>query len=118
MKHVGTLFLARARPVVDSGSDGEFRLTLAVIDNLGGGRVEGYRVTWAGPEARAFWDAHRADLVPGAALDAELTQLRQHMGSARPPMPELHARVVRLRLLPKAAPAAAAHPSTARHATA
>lgn len=118
MKHIGTLFLAKTRPVADTGPDGEFRLTLLLIDNLGGGQVEGYRVRWTGPEARTFWDAHRADLAPGAVLDAELTRLRQHMGNARPSMPELHARVVRLRLLPKAAPAAAARPSPAQHATA
>lgn len=118
MKHVGTLFLGRARPVTDTNADGDFRLSLVLIDNLGGGRVEGYRVHWAGPDARAFWDAHRAELVAGAVVDAELSHLRQHMGTARPPMPELHARVVRLRLLPKAAPAPAANHFPAQHATA
>ena len=112
MQHIGTLFLAKARPVVDAGPGGEFRLTLALIDNLGGGHKEGYRVRWTGPEARAFWDAQQAHLLPGAVLRAELSHLRQHLGGAYPFTPELRARVVRLEVVPKAAPAAPTPTST------
>ncbi|ADV01297.1 hypothetical protein [Alicycliphilus denitrificans] len=115
MQHIGTLFLAKARPVVDVGPDGEFRLTLALIDNLGGGQKEGYRVRWTGPDARAFWDAQQRNLLPGAVLRAELTHLRQHMGNAYPHVPELRARVVRLEVVPKASACAAPQPSNQEH---
>ena len=66
MHATGTLYLGKARPVADTAPDGEFRLTLLLIDNLGGNEKESYRVRWSGPQAQAFWQARSAELVPGA----------------------------------------------------
>lgn len=101
MRHLGTMYLAKAKPVADKAADGTFQLTLALVDNMGDGRKEGYRVRWDGPAAQAFWDAHRAELLPGAICRVELSHLRQHMGSAYPYVPELRARVVSLEICPK-----------------
>ncbi len=112
MQHTGTLFMGKTRPTVNTGTDGSFRLELALVDNMGRNPItkreekEAYRVRWSGPEAKAFWDTHRADLTAGAPLHAELERLRAHPGpQTYPPMPELRGRVVRLQLLPRRAPA-------------
>lgn len=105
MRHLGTMYLAKAKPIADKAADGTFQLTLALVDNQGENRKEGYRVRWEGPAAQAFWDAHRAELLPGAICRVELSHLRQHMGSAYPFAPELRARVVSLEICPKRSPA-------------
>eukprot|EP01030_Chromulinospumella_sphaerica_P005079 gene5079-4967_t len=112
MQHTGILFMGKSRPTIDTEKDGSFRLELVLIDNMGRnphtGRdeKEAYRVRWAGPAAKAFWDTHRDDLTAGAPLHAELERLRAHPGQqTRPPIPELRGRVVRLQLLPRRAPA-------------
>ena len=43
MHATGTLYLGKARPVVDTAPDGEFRLTLLLIDNLGGNEKETHK---------------------------------------------------------------------------
>lgn len=105
MHATGTLYLGKARPVADTAPDGEFRLTLLLIDNLGGNEKESYRVRWSGPQAQAFWQERSAELVPGAIVHAELERIRAYPGAAIfPPMPELRARVVRLEIVPKRLP--------------
>lgn len=108
MHHTGTLFMSKQRPTVDTDSAGNFRLELVLVDNMGRnphtGREEkeAYRVRWSGPEAQAFWTAHRTDLSAGAPLHAELERLRAHPGpQAFPPVPELRGRVLRLQILPR-----------------
>ncbi|GAA4424610.1 hypothetical protein [Acidovorax lacteus] len=101
MQATGTLFLGRTRPRVDRDAAGTFRLGLLLIDNQGSGHSESYRAHWLGDEAEAFWAAHASQLTPGQPVQAELTRLRVRTGSTYPPMPELHARIVRLRLLPR-----------------
>lgn len=103
MKHSGLLYLARRRPVADFGPDGEFRLTLSLVDNLGHGRVEGYCVRWSGPQAKAFWAAQQGALVPGAVLSVELERLQLCMVGGRNGLPELRARALRLEVVPKTA---------------
>lgn len=109
MQHTGQLYIGKGRPVAETSADGVFRLTLALIDNLGDGTKERYRVRWSGPQARDFWAAHGDALLPGAVLRAHLTHLHQYAGSAWPHTAELHARVVDLALVapvPQPAPAA------------
>ena len=122
MQHTGTLFMSKTRPIVAKGADGSFRLELALVDNMGrnphNGRdeKEAYRVRWIGPEAQAFWDAHKADLPAGTPLHAELERLRVHPGPQTfPPLPELRGYVVRLQLAPRRAASA---PTTTEAATA
>lgn len=104
MHATGTLYLGKARPVADTAPDGEFRLTLLLIDNLGGNEKESYRVRWSGPQAQAFWQARGGELVPGAIVRAELERIRAVNGATYPPMPELRARVVQLEIVPKRLP--------------
>lgn len=101
MRHTGYVFLAKAKPVAETTEDGTFRLTLCVMDDVGHGRREGYRVRWEGPEARAFWQRHQHDLQPGAVLDAQLENVRIHMGANFNARPELHARVITLTYCPR-----------------
>lgn len=101
MQHTGNLFLGHTKPVADRNDAGDFQLTLLLIDNLGHLGKEAYRVRWTGPEANAFWSAHRDDLVPGAIVYVELTHLRAHVGTTRPPLPELRARVARATYCPR-----------------
>lgn len=109
MHATGTLFMSKARPEV-TREHGQFRLVLLLLDNLGITGKEAYRVRWEGPEAEAFWNAHQRDLVAGAVLQVELTHLRAYVGTTRPPLPELRARVTRATYCPKREhhPAAAA----------
>ncbi len=104
MQHTGTLFLSKTKPETTT-HEGQFALLLLLMDNLGKQGLEPYRVRWAGPEAQAFWNAHQAELTPGAPLHVELSNVRAVAGATRPVMPELRARVVRMRLLPRSAPA-------------
>ncbi|SFE88239.1 hypothetical protein [Paracidovorax wautersii] len=111
MQHTGTLYLSKTKPVVTT-HEGDFALLLLLMDNLGKQGLEPYRVRWTGPEAEAFWNAHHADLQPGAPLDVELSNVRAVSGATRPPMPELRARVVRMTLRPRST-AARQHPTQA-----
>lgn len=116
MQHTGTLFLGKTKPVAET-TDGEFRLTLSLIDNLGNNQKEGYRVRWTGQPAATFWSAHQRDLVPGAPVRVELTHLRAHAGATYPPIPELRARVVKAEIAPRRSPSQAA-PSVPQATTA
>lgn len=104
MQATGTLYLGKARPVAETAPDGEFRLTLLLIDNLGGSEKESYRVRWTGPKAQAFWQSRSDDLVPGAIVRAELERLRASSGTTYPPIAELRARVISLEIVPKRTP--------------
>lgn len=119
MQHTGTLFLAKRKPETGVAPDGNFTLTLSLIDNLGDGRKEQYRARWSGPDAQAFWHAHESDLQPGAILHAELSHVHVHNGATYPALPELRARIVSLQHCPKVPPAPRPQPSApARLATA
>lgn len=103
MQHTGTLFLSKTKPETTT-HEGQFALVLLLMDNLGKQGLEPYRVRWTGPEAEAFWNTHRADLVPGAVLQVELSNVRAFTGTTYPPMPELRARVVSMKYCPKRSP--------------
>lgn len=96
------LFLGRTTPLAQRDEKGVFSLTLLLIDNLGDGRKEGYRVRWCGEQARAWWAEHRELLRPGAALQVRLSCLHAHAGTNAPYTVELRARVVSMELVAKA----------------
>lgn len=114
MQHTGTLFLSKTKPETTT-HEGQFALLLLLMDNLGKQGLEPYRVRWTGPEAEAFWHAHRADLVPGAVLQVELSNVRAVSGATRPPMPELRARVESMKFCPKRSPDERQQPSNQEH---
>lgn len=108
MHHTGTLYMSKQRPTTGTEANGEFRLELVLVDNLGRNphtqrdEKEAYRVRWAGPQAQAFWAAHGANLAAGTPLRVELTRLRAQPGpNARPPIPELCARANHIEMLPR-----------------
>lgn len=98
MRATGMLFLSKTRPSVQQAADGTFALQIYAVDRIGAHQVEPWVVLWAGAEAAAWWDAHRAQLVPGAAITVHTTRLRSHIvGRA---MPEIHAHAERIELAP------------------
>jgi len=76
--HIGRLFMGKQRPQCGYAANGVFGLTLLAVDRIGPHQTESYLLTWCGPEAQAFWAAHRMELVPGAALAVELGAVRVH----------------------------------------
>lgn len=95
----GMVFLGKTRPLATRTADGEFQLTLLVMDRLGPGNVEPWRITWTGQEAEQFWADHQSALIPGAPLFIEADRLRIH----QPPhcRPEMHCRARRIALAPR-----------------
>lgn len=101
LRHTGTMFLSRTKPEASAAANGTFQLQLLLFDRLGPGVVEPWRVAWAGPEAHHFWQQHEADLVPGAVLKVTLERARIHLIFSKPPICEIHARVITVDLAPK-----------------
>lgn len=125
MHHTGTLYMSKQRPTADTERDGAFRLELVLVDNMGRNphtqrdEKEAYRVRWTGPEAQAFWAAHRNNLPAGTPLHVELERLRAHPGpNAFPPVPELRARAKKIEILPRRLPAERSQLSNQEQATA
>lgn len=110
---IGLFFVGKDFPTRKAFSthlDGEtFILKLRVVDNQGPRRVEAYVVRWAGPEARGWWDAN-GPLKAGDPLSLELVNPRSFPGLHAP---EIHADVVKCRLMPHRAAAAPAAPQAA-----
>lgn len=103
-----TLFMSKKAPITSHEADGSFRLELALVDNLGKNpwtgkdEKESYEVRWSGPAAEAFWTAHRADLVSGAVLRAQLQRLRARViPNYYPPQAEITARAIGVEVIPK-----------------
>lgn len=97
----GVLFVGKDRtgqPSVSTHRNdaGQFVLKLRLLDNQGPHRLEPYVVRWTGPEAEAWW-LEQTTLSAGTALSLELVNPRAFPGMRSP---EIHADVVRCRLLP------------------
>lgn len=102
MRAQGTVFMSRTRPVADTSADGKFSLVLLAMDRIDSHRVEPWRITWTGEEARAFWDAHATRLTPGAALQVDVERVRSFTQGRC--APEIHARAVAVSMLPRQQP--------------
>ncbi len=76
MQASGVLFLSRSAPLATTAADGNFNLTMLAYDRMGPHKVEGWRVTFAGLAAQAFWQAYKDHLKPGAAIYVELDNIR------------------------------------------
>jgi len=100
MAATGTLYLCRPAPTARQAADGTFQLLLTAVDRIGPQRVEGWVLVWAGPEASAFWQRHRAALTPGQPLRVAANHLRS-LTSGRYGAPEIHAHLVDIALLPR-----------------
>ena len=67
MTSTGTLELTDHTPVGMSASDGTFVLTMQAREvRAGGGALWG--LTWSGPQAQQFWQAHHQALQTGTRL--------------------------------------------------
>lgn len=100
MRASGVLFLAKTKPLATVASDGTFVLTLLAFDRFSALGVEPWRITWPGPEASAFWEAHgHTVLKPGQPIDVQLERIRTFTngkwGAA-----ESHAVATRIQLAP------------------
>jgi len=76
MKATGTLYLGKTKPLAAHTLGGVFSLTLLAFDRMNFHQVEPYRITWTGPSAEAFYQAHRERLTPGQPITASLKNLR------------------------------------------
>lgn len=109
LHHTGTVFLSRRqRPRLTVAADGTQALTMLAFDRIGPLQVESYLLTWTGRQAVEFWQAHAAQMVPGAALEVVLEHARVHVQRGRHTDAQLVAQVVELELLPSKAGEAAA----------
>jgi len=109
--YTGQLYLAaKTRPVARTAHDGTFCLTLlaysrpiALATVRGGARLVPWRISYFGDAALGFWCHFGADLLPGAVLSVNLTNLQLIEGSGRHCAAEIHAHINGLQVLAKEA---------------
>ena len=100
--HQGTLHLSRAQPPrISRALDGTLVLTLLAIDSHADS-PQPYLLVYTGERAAGFIKTNCAQLVEGAELKVDLTNLRMHR-SGQPAVSHLVADVLSLQVLPKAA---------------
>lgn len=92
-----TMFKARERAIAKTAANGVFVLTLRVFDDVDSRNRESWLLTWAGEDARAWWDTHGASLQPGQPLKVQATSIRAF---AHPRGAEIHAKALSLALEP------------------
>lgn len=97
MQATGLLFLNKTRPLATTAADGTFQLTLFAIDRIGPHRIEPWAVRWTGPAAQSFWQAHRQQLSPGAAIRVTTSRFRSFV--QRGLQPEIHATADQIELV-------------------
>lgn len=97
----GPLYLAKTAPLATTAADGTFNLTLLAMDRIAAHQVEPYRITYTGPWAFLFWEAHGPELTPGTPISVKLQQLRTFT-NGRNGAPEIHARAEHIDVLPRA----------------
>lgn len=101
MQSTGILFTGKTKPHATTALDGTFALTLLAFDRIGTHRVEPWRITFYGQEAKAFYEATLPALAtPGQPLLVEARALRT-FGGGRFGAPEVQATATRIALAPK-----------------
>ena len=100
MRASGILYLSQTKPLATTAADGTFALTVLAYDRMGAHKVEGWRITWSGADALAWWQSTAPELKPGVALYVELERIRALASRAQ--APEFMARVVLMYLAPSA----------------
>ncbi|MES2888674.1 MAG: hypothetical protein V4739_11755 [Pseudomonadota bacterium] len=99
MQAEGIMFLGKTRPTATTAADGTFQLLLLVMDPIGTYQREPWRITWAGEEARAFWEASQHALTPGQPLRVKASHMQAFQ--QRHIAPEIHARALLIELAPR-----------------
>ena len=97
----GPLYLAKTAPQAQRAADGTFAIVLLAMDRIADHQVESYRITYSGPWAELFWQAHGRDLTPGQPINVQLQKLRTFT-NGRNGAPEIHARATHIDLMPRA----------------
>ena len=89
-----TLYLsAKTRPQARVADDGIFMLQLLAYNPIRSGVRDAWRLLWAGADAQAWWQAHGADLVPGAELSVDVDLVRPFDARGRASGAEIHAAI-------------------------
>lgn len=105
MQATGILFIGNTRPLANTAADGTFQLTLLAMDRIAPHKVEPWRITWAGPQALAFWEQHQAALQSGQPINVQAQGIRTFTTAGRfGPLTETHANVTALALAPRYTP--------------
>lgn len=104
MRAEGTLFCSKTAPLATAAADGTFALSLLAFDRMGPHQVEGWRITWFGPAAQAFWHAHGHQLRAGQPITVRAKHIRTlsetRTTRAAFATPEIHAHIDSLALAP------------------
>lgn len=111
MQATGTVYLAKARPVVTTAADGTFVLTLLAYDRLAHYCTTPWRISYSGPQAQAFWAATKDQLQPGQPLRVTAQRIQAH-ALGRNIAPEVMAVATHIDLAPRASGAALGLTST------
>lgn len=111
-KYTNQLYLSKTRPLASTARDGTFCVQLLAYSHPSNTATTPWRIAYFGDAALGFWCHHGADLVPGAVLQVELTQLVIIEGGGRHHCAEMHAHVISLQVLPKAPKSASIYKST------
>lgn len=89
-----TLYLSsKTKPQARVADDGVFVLNLLTYAPIHGRIRDAWRLLFAGPQAQAWWQAHGADLVPGAELLVDVDLVRPFDASGRASGAEIHAAI-------------------------
>lgn len=72
----GILFLGKTAPLATQATDGVFLLTLLAFDRMAPHKVEPWRITWSGAEAKTFYTAHQASLKAGQPIATTVQCMR------------------------------------------
>lgn len=104
MQATGILFIGNTRPLASTAADGTFQLTLLAMDRIAPHKVEPWRITWAGPQAQAFWEQHQAALQSGQPISVQAHGIRTFTTTGKFARTETHANVTALALAPRYTP--------------
>ena len=100
MQAHGILFMAKAKPLATTAVDSTFVLTLLAYDRIAKCVTTPWHIHYAGPQAKTFWEANRAQLcVPGQPLQVQCERVQAH-SVGQYLAPEVHAIATNMRLAP------------------
>lgn len=115
MEATGTLYISKTRPLATTAADGVFQLQLFTVDRIDVHMAERWVLMLKGAAARDFWEAHQAQLVPGAGIEVTTDRMRSFV--LRGCAPEIHARASSIKLAPGNPAAAGGKNQSPNHTT-
>ena len=88
-----TLFRAKQPPLANTASNGVYGLQILAYDRQASHHhVIPWRLFWFGDEAKAWWSAHQDKVLPGTALNVEVSRIE--LRSFAHCAPEVHAHLL------------------------